>query len=62
MNSLWTYFCFLMQLLMLVLHPPPFFTKDIRTTSMDLVIHYRIESIACVLMLPRIVEVTWVRV
>ena len=57
-KSVWPYLYFLMELLMLAVHPPPLIEKDIGVDILGTRIFYRLESIACALMLPRTIEVT----
>ena len=59
-QSCWHYLFFVIQVVMLAIHPPPFLVMDFNVKSLGMKIFYRLESIACALMLPRIIEVTWV--
>jgi len=59
-RSCWHYLFFVIQVVMLAVHSPPFLVVDFNVQSMGMQTFYRLESVACALMLPRIIEVTWV--
>jgi hypothetical protein len=59
-RSCWHYLFFVIQAVMLAVHSPPFLVVDFTVQSMGMQTFYRLESVACALMLPRIIEVTWV--